>query len=294
MPTTAEATLFKPGDAIHSSSTATIDYLLKEQPKSLKLEILDGHGSVVRTIDGAPPKDKSATAPAEDDDGPRRGPVAATMAAGLNRFHWDLRYEPIVSFPGMVLWGATTNGPMALPGSYQVRLTVDGTAQTQSLTIRKHPLRNVSDADLQAQFDIATQIRDKVDEANQAVIQIRRIKKEIADRLAKKNDGDLRAIANRLTRTLTEVEEDVYQVRNQSNQDPLNFPIKINNRLASLLRVVETGDGRPTGNVEPIFNDVKQELKAQTDKLQQELSTDLPTFNRLATRMGLEPVNEKQ
>ena len=96
------------------------------------------------------------------------------------------------------------------------------------------------------------------------------------------------------TQELTAVEEDVYQVRNQSNQDPLNFPIKTNNRLASLLRVVETGDGRPTGNVEPIFNDLQAELKAQTDRLQQTLTTDLPAFNRLAQRMGLEPVKEKQ
>jgi hypothetical protein len=133
-----------------------------------------------------------------------------------------------------------------------------------------------------------------VSEANGAVIQVRRIKKEIADRLAKKNDGDLRAIANRLTRQLTEVEEDVYQVRNQSNQDPLNFPIKINNRLASLLRVVETGDGRPTGNAGPIFTDIELELKAQTDKLQQALTADLPRFNQMAQKLGLQPVDGKQ
>ena len=162
------------------------------------------------------------------------------------------------------------------------------------MTIDKHPLRNIATADLQKQFDVAMAIRDKVNEANDAIIQIRRIKKEVADRVAKKDDGDLRAIANRLTRSLTAVEEDVYQVRNQSNQDPLNFPIKINNRLASLLRVVETGEGAPTSNVEPIFADVKVELKGQTDKLQQTLTTDLPTFNRLAQRMGLEPVKEKQ
>jgi hypothetical protein len=125
------------------------------------------------------------------------------------------------------------------------------------------------------------------------VIQIRRIKQQVDDRLKKKNDADLRAIANRLTRELTVVEEEVYQVRNQSNQDPLNFPIKINNRLASLLRVVETGDGRPTSNTGAIFTDIKTELKAQTDRLQQVLTTDLPTFNRLAQRMGLEPVPEK-
>jgi hypothetical protein len=199
----------------------------------------------------------------------------------------------VIAFPGMVLWGATQNGPMALPGAYQARLTVDGQSQTQSFTVEKHPYFTASDADLQEQFELASQIRDTVNEANNAIIQIRRIKKEVADRMAKSNDGDLKAIANRLVRNLTAVEEDVYQVRNQSNQDPLNFPIKINNRIASLLRVVEAGDGKPIGNVRPIFNDLIGELKVQTDKLQRSLTTDLPTFNRLAQRIGLQPIPEK-
>ena len=293
--TAADAYLFKPGDAIRAAENADIDYWLKKPAQNMTLDVLDSKGQVVRSYKGAMPRsgaegDRGA---AEDEGpGPRRV-QPPSMAAGLHRFAWDLRYEPVVSFPGMVLWGATTNGPMALPGSYQVRLTVDDKTLTQPVTIRKHPLRNISEADLQKQFQVATEIRDQVTAANEAIIQIRRIKKEVADRLAKKDDSDLRAIANRLTRNLTVVEEDVYQVRNQSNQDPLNFPIKINNRLASLLRVVETGDGAPTSNVVPIFNDVKMELKAQTDKLQQSLTTDLPTFNRLAQRIGLEPVKEK-
>ena len=92
---------------------------------------------------------------------------------------------------------------------------------------------------------------------------------------------------------LTAVEQDAYQVRNQSNQDPLNFPIRTNNRLASLLRVVETGEGRPLGNVGPIFNDLKAELKAETDRLQRALTTYVPKFNELARRLGIEPISER-
>lgn len=80
----------------------------------------------------------------------------------------------------------------------------------------------------------------------------------------------------------------------QSNQDPLNFPIKINNRLASLLRVAETGDGRPTSNVAAIFNDITLELKAQTDKLQQALTRDLPRFNQMAQKLGLQSAEARK
>ena len=156
------------------------------------------------------------------------------MSAGLNRFTWDLNSTGVVTFPGMILWGATQNGPAVLPGNYQVRLTADGVTQTQPFTVLKHPLRPISDADLQFQWDLASRIRDKVNEANLAVIQIRRIKTDIADRI-KDAPAEVRSAGEQLAKALSAVEEDVYQVKNQSGQDPLNFPIKTNNRLASLL-----------------------------------------------------------
>ena len=215
------------------------------------------------------------------------------MAAGVQRVNWDLQHAPVTQFPGMVFWGATTTGPLVLPGSYQARLTVDGQTFTQPIVVKKNPLSAVSDDDLRAQFDLASRIRDKVNEANDAVIQIRRIKQQLADRVQKSNSADVKAIAEQLTKEMSAVEEDVYQVRNQSNQDPLNFPIRTNNRLASLLRVVETGEGRPIGNAQPIFDDLQAELKAETDRLQNVLGTYLPRFNELARRLGIEPISEK-
>jgi hypothetical protein len=215
------------------------------------------------------------------------------MVAGMNRFNWDLQYAPVTRFEGMVLWGATTNGPIALPGTYQARLTVDGGTLTQPIVVKKHPLSSVGDADLRAQFELASRIRDKVNEANNAIIQIRRIKTQLADRVQKSQSADVKAIAEQFTKEMTAVEEDVYQVRNQSNQDPLNFPIKTNNRLASLLRVVQAGDGKPLGNLEPIFSDLQAELKLETDRLQRVLATYLPRFNQLAQRLRIDPISEK-
>jgi photosystem II stability/assembly factor-like uncharacterized protein len=292
-PITSEAQLFKPADALRSVGSVRIDYWLKMAAQSVSIDIVDARGSVVRNYKSVSPSDPPAVPldPTDDDGKPKRQPPSA--AAGLNRIAWDLASEPPQSFPGMVLWGAAESGPMVLPGSYQVRLTVDGRTQSQPVTVRANPLRSVSDADLQTQYALESQIRDAVNEANGAVMQIRRIKQEMVDRLAKNPDGDLHAIAERLTQDLTAVEEDVYQVRNQSNQDPLNFPIKINNRLAGLLRVVETGDGRPTSNVRPIFDDITLELKTQTDKLHEALTLYLPRFNQIAQKLGLPPVAEK-
>jgi len=129
--------------------------------------------------------------------------------------------------------------PLALPGSYQVRLTVDGKTLTRPIAIRKNPLiTDVTLADLREQFDLAIQIRDKTSEANNAVIQIRSLKTQVADRLSKSQDAQLKAAGDKLVKDLSAVEEDIYQVKNQAGQDPLNFPIKTNNRLASLLSMV--------------------------------------------------------
>ena len=323
----ADAVLFKPADAIRGAGGATITYLLKKPAETLTIDVLDSKGQIAQTIRGGAPGgrggrgrgtgrgDAPATGTAvegrgeagrgqaaqpaggEEDEGGggrgRGGAPTASMAPGVNRVTWNLSYTGPTTFPGMVLWGATTNGPAALPGAYQVRLTVDGRAMTQPLTIRKHPLRTIPDADLLEQFTLATQIRDKVSEANNAVIQIRAVKRDVSERLAKSSDPQLKTAADRLVSKLSAVEEEIYQVRNQSGQDPLNFPIKINNRLASLLRVVMTGDGKPIANAAPIFKDLSAELKVQTDRLQQVLATDLPAFNTETQRLGLGDVTGK-
>ena len=316
--TASDFYLFAPGDAIRGAGGATITYLLRKPADKLALDILDRGGAVIRHYDGAAPNagrggrggrgrgdtPPAATPPAAEEPptpeadpaagGRGRGAPGAPIAAGLQRFTWDLQYAPASSFPGMILWGGSVNGPAALPGAYQVRLTVDGRAQTQPLTVKKHLLHTgQAGADLKEQCDLAIQVRDKVSEANNSIIQIRKSKDQVNDRLKKSQDGDFKAVANRLVKNLSDVEEQVYQVRNQSGQDPLNFPIKTNNRLAALLRVVDAGDGKPIGNAAPIFKDLTAELKAETDKLQQVLTSDLPAVNRLATRLGLEPINDK-
>ncbi|MBY0494975.1 MAG: glycosyl hydrolase [Cyanobacteria bacterium] len=279
-----DVTVFKPANSTRGLDRPIVTYYLKNQPKQLTLDFLDAKGQVVRSVNGNPPrKPGEAAAGGGDDDFPR-GPQGAPMAAGVNRFTWDLNSTGVVTFPGMILWGATQNGPTVLPGAYSVRLTADGVTQTQSFQVLKHPLRPISDADLMFQWNLASRIRDKVNEANLAVIRIRRIKTDIADRI-KDAPAEVRTAGEQLARALSTIEEDVYQVRNQSGQDPLNFPIKTNNRLASLLRVAVSGEGRPTGNVEPIFNDLVAELKAETDRLDKTIGSQLPPFNNMLQRI---------
>jgi hypothetical protein len=195
----------------------------------------------------------------------------------------------------MIMWGGNpANGPFAVPGQYQVRVTANGQTRTVPLNVQKHPLwANVSQADLQRQFDLAVQIRDRTSDANEAVVRIRDLKAQVQERVEKSKNSRLKELGDVVTRQLSAVEEEVYQVRNRSGQDPLNFPIKINNRLAALRRSVETGDARPTDAAYEIFTLLSGDLKKQEDAFAEIQKTYLANFNTAAAGQKLAPVAAK-
>jgi photosystem II stability/assembly factor-like uncharacterized protein len=308
MTASSDPVLFEPAPLIRNGTPGTIQYWLKQPARDVKLEILNARGQVIRTYEdtsaaaagrggrggrGGAPAD-SAAAGGGGGRGRGNGPQPPSRNAGLNTFTWDGNHAPAVSFPGMILWGGSTNGPPAAPGRYTVRLIADGKTVSQPIVVKRNPWREATDADLVAQEALALQLRDKVSEANRAVLQIRDIKGQVTDRLTKSNDEKLKTTGDRLSTNLSDVEDDIYQVKNQSGQDPLNYPIKVNNRLASLLGVVSRTQGRPYAQLYSIFNDLKAELGVETGRLEKVLTTDLPAFNAELRRLGLDAIVVKQ
>jgi photosystem II stability/assembly factor-like uncharacterized protein len=290
--------LFTPPSGIRSGTGVTLSWMLKTVPVSARLEIVDSSGVVLRSfVTDTTRRDSARTAagPGGEGGGGRFGPgVFLPKAAGLQRLTWDLRTEGIASFPGMILWGAGTAGPAVPPGRYTARLIADGLTLTAPVMVRRNPLlTDVSDADLRAQFAFSRRVRDKADEANRAVIAIRNVKVQLTDRLKKSEDPALKSAGATLTTNSSAVEENIYQVRNQSGQDPLNFPIKVNNRLANLLSMAERGDGPPTTNMPEIFGILSTELKTYTDRLAAVWATDLAAVNRELARLNLAPLDPK-
>ena len=174
-----------------------------------------------------------------------------------------MKYPPATSFKGMILWGANKyNGPLAVPGMYQVRLSSAGKTISQSFEIKLDPrIKDVTNADLTEKFNLAMQIKNEVSKANEAVIKIRSIK----DKLAKTNSTENDQL---FVDQLSIIEGNLYQVKNQSSQDPLNFPIKLNNKLAALQRVVESGESKPTASSYIVFKELKSELEVELNKLE--------------------------
>jgi hypothetical protein len=191
----------------------------------------------------------------------------------------------------MILWAASNTGPRALPGRYQVRLTADGKALTQPAEIRLDPRAGaVAEADLQKRFELSSTINSEVGRANDAVLLIRGIRPQLAERIAAAKDPALKQSAQALDAKLAAIEGRIYQVNNRSEQDPLNYPIQLNNKLAALRELVESSNSAPTDQEVATHADLARRLEAELAALDQLLATDLPVLNRQLAAARMKPV----
>jgi photosystem II stability/assembly factor-like uncharacterized protein len=301
----AAAHLFTPPNGVRSGPTVGISYWLKSVPTTAKLEILDSAGTVLRTyepdtvkVDSLPPNATAADSARIDSLRAAANTARQVQGtpmprnAGVNTLAWDLRIQGIDRFPGMILWGASTNGPVVPPGRYSVRLTTDSRTVSVPIRVTRNPwISDVTDADMRAQYAFGKRVRDRAVEANRAVIAIRRVKSQLDNRLQRSSDAALGTAGATLRTNASAVEENIYQVRNQSGQDPLNFPIKVNNRLANLLSMAERGDGRPTNNMPQIFGILSRELGGYLTRLDEVWKTDLAAVNRELQRLRLPAID---
>jgi hypothetical protein len=175
-----------------------------------------------------------------------------------------------------------------------VRMTVDGSPQTRDFEVQINPrsaAAGITIADLQARLDLAIRIRDRVTAANEAVLKIRGIKSEVDDRLSKSDDGELKTLAGTVKDRLGGVESEIYQVKNRSGQDPLNYPIKLNNKLAALMNLVEGSDSKPTDQSYQAFDFLSGQLGTELEQMNLVITQDVARLNQLLRELGLAPID---
>ena len=244
--------------------------------KRLTLQILDADGHVLRSFPEAPPtafaeaaadlaagrkqatktQGEPADAEGEEEEGARAPkPIKLDHFIGLNSFVWDERLAPAIAIPQAPLWAGGVAGPHVLPGRYQVRLTLDGVSQTQPLQITPDPRGPATQADLQRQLQLHTAINAELTDVHRAIIEIR------AARVRLGHDHSPAAQAD-LAR-MTEIEEALIQPRAHASEDALNYPVRLNNMIAALASLVESGDYPPTDQDEAMFHELKGEADVQ-------------------------------
>jgi photosystem II stability/assembly factor-like uncharacterized protein len=264
-------------------------YLLKEAPKDgaeVTLEVLDEKGALVRAFTSKEAKSEDRKEGQEDEEG-EGGPAEKEVPAkaGLNTFAWDLRYPPASKFEGMILWGGELLGPRAAPGRYQVRLSASGTSLTRPFELRKDPRLATTDEDFAKQFALLREIRDQLTAAHDGIAQLRAVREQARTAVERAKGTEagkaVAEAAEALGKKLTEIEEALYQTKSRSRQDPLNFPIRLNNKLAALASTVASADAAPTDAAYAVFRDLAARVDAERAKLARVMAEDVPAFNRL-------------
>ena len=269
----------RPGGAI-------LYYYLPEEPESVvALEVLDSAGEALRTYTWEPEDSDESEARFE------RTLVGDSIPAhaGLNRASWDLRLGRPDLLDDAVIWGFT-GGPQVAPGTYQVRLTVGDWSSTRPLELLPDPRLVLSDGDQSAQVELMLQIRKSLQDSHQAVERIRSVRTQLNDMAERGKEAgfgeDLPALADSAVARLTRIENDLVQTKNESGQDPLNYPPKLDNQLAYLYGYVGFSDGSPTAGAVARYADLVAELDSYLEALDEVLAGPVADFNELLRARG--------
>ncbi|HET7038521.1 MAG TPA: glycosyl hydrolase [Gemmatimonadales bacterium] len=273
------------GEGQNPPAGVVVHYYFRAAPsEEVKLEVLDAAGAVIRTY-SSKARERAERLPAD---------------SGMNRFVWNLRYPDASRFDGMILWAGGTQGPRAVPGRYRIRLTAGSWSETAEFELVNDPRVQVSQADLQAQFDFLMKIRNRLTEANDAVSRIRAVRRDVDGVLGRMDAaGDrgrgpaadsVRALARAIKDELTGAEEAIYQTKNRSNQDPLNYPIRLNNKIAALAGVAGGADARPTDQALAVFEELSAALQRELDRVAAVVRDRIPAFNQAVGRLELPAV----
>jgi hypothetical protein len=284
MPGGGEANILLEGE--NHPGGVMLHYYLRDKPDTTlkaSLKIMEEDGTLIKTF---------STEVKEKNDDPTKAKLE--LKQGFNRFVWNMRYPDAETFEGMILWGGGTIGPVAMPGSYKAAFTVGEETRETAFAILPDPRATATTADYQAQFDFLISVRDKLTETHRTIKQIREIRKQVngvAEKV-KEEEGMQEIVdqAKAIDKEITAMEEKLYQTKNKSPQDPLNYPIRLNNKLANVGSQMGNGNFKPTDQALTFKKEITGQIDEQLGKFKEIVQTGVPDFNRLVREKNVNAV----
>jgi photosystem II stability/assembly factor-like uncharacterized protein len=271
-------------EGVNHPNGVMIHYFVKDTTKLVaSLEILESSGKLIKKFATKP--DKKAK---EKED-------ELKLKPGMNRQVWNMRYADAEGFDGLIMWAASLTGPKAMPGMYKARLIVNGKAIETEFEILKDPRTSGTLADIKAQFDFSIAVRDKLSETNKAVKKIRTAREQI-NRVTEPMKGkeemkDVNDMAKSILDDMKKIEETLYQTKNKSGQDPLNYPVRLNNKLGALGSEVDGSDFRPTEQVKAVYKEITEKIDEQLNLLNKVMTDKVPKFNDLVKQKQVNAIS---
>jgi hypothetical protein len=268
---------------------AIINYYLKTAPQDeVTLDILDPQAKLVRHLSSKEKKDGE-----QPPEWPDRVARVKTIPAneGMNRFAWDLRCDDPIQIPGAFYSGNGPKGPLALPGDYQVKLTVGGKSQTVPLHLAIDPRTKGAEAALQKQFALAVQVNGRISQLHQAVNEIRDLRSQIKDLHTRFGDDQRLKpafdAADELEHKMSAVEQQLIQVNMKGSEANLAFPTMLNERFDTFSHLIDAGDTTPTKSQLNIFQMLNGQLEEQLKKWRQIKSEDVTRVSGIIKQANL-------
>jgi len=259
---------------------ASINYYINTvaQTDTISLSFLDRDMQAVKTYSTHPDQEKKEE--------------KLNLKQGNNIFTWNMMYPGAERVPGMILWWASLDGPKALPGEYTVRLRKNKKTISRKLHIVKDPRSSASQDDLQAQFDFIMEVRDKMTEIHKALKNVTKIRTQISDLKNAIKDvtkhKELISFADTLINSMGIIENNLYQTKSKSNQDPLNYPIRLNNKLGHLNSLTAMGNYRPTDQAIAFKNEVTAAIDKELAALYKLFKEDVTRLNQLVKQSDIQ------
>jgi hypothetical protein len=251
----------------------TYFYLKDPSEKKVKISYLNAHNDTIKSFSTENKEDK------------------LELKKGVNYHSWDMRGKGAERLPGMILWWANTEAPQAVPGQYKVVLTVDEVSYSQPFTILPDGNAETDISGMQKQFDFISEVNGTINKAHASIRKIRNINEQL-EAFQKQYKGDERVKqllekAKTLSESFSEIEKALYQTQNKSGQDPLNFPIRLTNKLAHLNSLVGMDDFPPTRQDIAVKNELTQQINAQLQKFDTLLTEEVGAFNTAFNALNL-------
>ncbi len=275
-----------------------IDYFLSGAPESdISLTFLDSSGNEIRSFSS---RDVEAEAQTDEEKAAARKNKQPRVPkeAGLNRWVWNLRYPDATKIESddtaneLVEGGLA--GPRVPPGTYRVRLTVGDATHEQGFDVRKDPRVAATDADLQAQFELLRQVHQRLSDTHAAINQLRAVRRQAEEWATRTRERDelegVNKAATALIERLKPIEAELIQVNARTRGDTLNFPVKLNGKLAALEDVIASADAAPTASSRAVYAELSDRVQAQLDQLSEALATEVAYLNQSIQNANLQPV----
>jgi photosystem II stability/assembly factor-like uncharacterized protein len=261
-----------------------VNYYVKEiaEKDTVSLSFFDNSEKHIKTFSTKPDKEQN-----EEE---------LKVKKGANQFNWNLQYPDAEKVKGMILWWASLKGPKALPGDYKVKLSNNGkVVSEQTFTLLKDPRSSASKEDLQTQFNFIIEIQEKLTEIHKTLKNITKVKKQVKQLKSSINDKEknnqIIDLAGKIVKELTTYENELYQTKSKSNQDPLNFPIKLNNKLAHLNSLSSIGDFKPTDQSVEFKNEIIKLIDIELMKVYSIFENDVKQLNKKVKESDINLIN---